>query len=1154
MPRPRGGGLGTAAGVAVKPKIKVIKPKPVPNTAPVRALRKSVKTEARKVRAGTSKIPDAVGPNLNLAQTVQAAAHAGDAKATKRKQALAKNGKYTDASGAVRQAGFIPDVLGGLGNAVKDVVTLPKTVIQSGYQVGAAGVEAATGDTKRARNLISSVKEHDPIALAVQGRFGKSLDEIHAHPGLSALELYGVKGGVGKGITKAERAVGKNPTLRAPAHFPNSPITQRRVHSEDAFQRGIDKVREKQKIDKADAMRAEADHLERQDAGAHGSRITELRAKANQKDPRILSGAHVKVRAARSASTGRTVSEANQAATSRAVRSAIKPATGRRAKPTAAHTLAAQAIVKSGSRDELIAYRKQLSKAYKGLSHAEQVANRRHQEQIDKALKADVPAAEVAKGVAGYKAVADPLQAKLVTEGILPAERAAKAKLVPYAVQHMEGVTPGLRGPVRSELKATKPYPKASADTAGAARIGADAADRLAEANARFDRVESEMKAVNERFRKRGVPFREGNATFDRLMADMDKAWMDGLAAQGVKTAAHDKARPSLNAGRYEAVPVGADEIRAHMAANDVAEPAYVSQKPNARAGARGPLAPPSISSTARTGKSTTIGAFDASPDVLPKTAANMQRLVDLAANYKSHLDEFAHTPSRGKLTRDEAHKLADELAARDGVKYTVVPDEPFRGDASLGNTLDGAPNSPDTLKAVSEALQHAYSGKADKTGKYSIIPSAAADELKAQAAITAPKGAIDATMRGISSNFRRTVLATSPSWFTGNAVEGALRSVIGGVQPGDKALFTRTLAELEKSNPRVAAELKARVAGGGHYHSADRAQRGSLLQQYDNTRIEPMAKALQRFWAHPAPDAAAAIWDKWTHLVFNQLSGRMESSIQSSMAGAALRKGGLIERGTQRLSADAVSQAARGLTNTNEQAALGEAVARMYGRYDGFTADARHHITTYTPFAAWTSNAANFVLHVLPKDHPTAVALIAAQEKATRNMRQDAGEDLLPPWLQGAIPLSGGRHLRLSKYTPFAAFNDPLDTAAGAVLPQFSGVLAAFNGEDWKGKKLYKDGKQIQSGEKAKVAAQAFGEATVPVFGIIKRLATKGPGSLNPVKPIGPPPAKATVGRSRAKSNPDLILGGGSPTGPDNLILPGDSSSGGDNLILGSP
>lgn len=1056
MPRPRGGGLGTAAGVAVKPKIKVLKPKPVPNTAPVRALRKSVKTEARKVRAGTSKIPDATGPNLNLAQTVQAAAHAGGAKAAKRKQALAKKGKYTDASGAVRSAGFIPDVLGGLGNAVKDVVTLPKTVIQSGYQVGAAAVEAATGDTKRARNLIHSVKEHDPIALAAQGRVGKALDEIHAHPGLSALELYGVKGGVGKGVTKAERAVGKNPTLRAPAHFPNSPVSQRRVYTEDAFQRGIDKVREKQKIGKADAMRAEADHLERQDAGAHGSRITELRAKANQKDPRILSGAHVKVRAARSASTGRTVSEANQAATSRAVRSAIKPATGRRAKPTAAHTLVAQAIVKTGSRDELLAYRKQLSDAYPNLSHAEQAANRHHQEQIDKALKADVPAAEVAKGVAGYKAVADPLQAKLVTEGILPAERAAKAKLVPYAVQHMDGVKPGPKGPVR---------------------------------------------IVNDR-----------------------------------------------------PVPVPESEIRAHMAANGVAEPAYVSQKPGVRAGARGPLAPPSISSTARTGKSTTIGAFDASPDVLPKTAANMQRLVDLAANYKSHLDEFAHTPSRGKLTRDEAHKLADELAARDGVKYTVVPDEPFRGDASLGNTLDGAPNSPDTLKAVSEALQHAYSGKADKAGKYSIIPSAAADELKAQAAITAPKGAIDATMRGISSNFRRTVLATSPSWFTGNAVEGALRSVIGGVHPGDKALFTRTLAELEKTNPRVAAELRARVAGGGHYHSADRAQRGSLLQQYDNTRIEPMAKALQKFWAHPAPDAAAAIWDKWTHLVFNQLSGRMESSIQSSMAGAALRKGGLIERGTQRLSADAVSQAARGLTNTNEQAALGEAVARMYGRYDGFTADARHHITTYTPFAAWTSNAANFVLHVLPKDHPAAIALIAAQEKATRNMRQDAGEDLLPPWLQGAIPLSGGRHLRLSKYTPFAAFNDPLDTAAGAVLPQFSGVLAAFNGEDWKGKKLYKDGKPIQSGEKAKVAAQAFGEATVPVYGIIKRLATKGPGSLNPVKPIGPPPAKATVGRSRAKSSPGLILGGGSPTGPDNLILPGDSSSGGDNLILGSP
>lgn len=943
----------------------------------------------------------------------------------------------------VKLAEFVgKDAAQVLSNAGKDIVHLPQTVVQGTYELGAAAVEAAGGDTKRAKKLGKGFIEHDPFYLAgdaavkklsgddkgAKEAWRKSKRELKEHPGLAALEAVGVKGSIGKGATRIAEKRGLNPTARVPAKFPNSALEIPRVHSRDAFQRAFDKRQDAAKVRKADAMRAEAHVLEQANPAANASRIDELRVSANHKDPRIASEKQAKVRAARSAAAGRAVSEANQAAVSGQVRAAITPpkAGGRlkrrtaAEKPSAAHALAAQAIT-DGTPASLRAYKSHLAQQYPTLSHAEQRVNRELQGQIDKAIAAKHTPADVAAGAKGYRDAVQPLQRQLIDEGILPGAKAEKAPLVPYAVTQMPGVKPGPKGPVRA---------------------------------------------------------------------------VDG-----------------------KPVKVKAAEIRAHMAARGVPEPAYVSQRASVGAAAGGPLRHPQVTGPARTGKSTVVGAFDASPEVLARTASNAQRLVDMSRNYESHLREFAHAPSRGKLTRTEAQKLAGELHARDGVQYVAVPDKPFAGDRTLAGTLDDA-DSPASLKAVSESLARAYAGEGGKSGTYSIIPKAAADELVAQARATVPTGPVATTLKGVSSVFRRTVLATSPSWFTGNAVEGALRSAVAGVRPGDKALFDRTVAKLEQTDPRIAQELRARVAGGGHYHAADRSSHSGLLSQYDHTSVKPIADKLQRFWAKPGPKEAAHLWNAWTHLVFNQLSGRMESGIQSSMAGAALRKGNLIPHDVPKLSQAAVDQAARGLKSTNEQAALGERVAQMYGRYDGFTADTRHHIATYTPFLAWTLNAGNFVLRVLPRDHPTAVALAVVQERAIRQMMTDANMDDVPAWLVGAIPLAGGRHLRAARYTPFGAFGDPAGTIGSAVLPQFSGVLAALRGEDWKGKKLYdKNHKPIGDAEKAKVAAASFLEATVPIYGKIKQVAEKGPSSLNPLKPVEAAPSKLPQMRAPAAS-----------------------------------
>lgn len=1038
-PPPNTGGQGTP-----KTGVHVVQLGPVPNTAATRTLRKSVKAATAQVKAGKS--PVKASTSDVLAKT------AGPAPGELRRVATVKQ-KRAKLQAAGIDGGTLNKILNVAANAGGDVVHLPVTAVQGGYQVANATGQLFAGNTKPAADLVNSLRAHDPIYLGLDATAKKlqgdqagaahsaqkARDELKAHPGLAALEVVGGAGSLGKGVTRVQRLAGKEPTLRTPAMYPGSALgSGKRAYSDNAFHRGLQKRSYAKKLKAATDLRVRANNLEKHDAAANQTKVNEYRAKANDLDPNVMQDVQARTRAARGAGAQRALTTRNQMARAADVRKALQPLGRKSPKPTAAHTLAAQGMI-DGSPTELAAYADKIRAGFSGLSDAEKASASATLKQIDKALAAKRAPADVVAGAKAYKAVADPLQAKLSDLGILPAERAAKAKLVPAAVNRIEGAKPGAKGPT------------------------------------------------------------------------------------------------------LEGKPLTATEIAKHPDVAPVVEhTAYVAQRSARRGGPSTVLQEPRITGAPRTGRASAAGTLDASPQALPDTVRNTQRLLDLAHSYRSLVNESAAHENR-HMTRADAQARANELQALHGRKYRIVPDDPFRGDETLASTLDEAAgeHSPAVQQTIATSVTDALSGKSEKPGTYSVLPDSFAQEHIDQVTPRAPTGAIGTTMKGISSMFRRTVLATSPTWFTGNAVEGALRAAFAGVRPGDKALLNNSLDELAKTDPIAAAEARDRIVHGGHYTSADRAQGSGLLPQYRGTHMAKPAAALQKFWAHPGPKAAADLWDEWTHIVFNQLSGRMESSIQSSMAGAALRKGGLIDRGLAKTSSEAVQQAARGLTNTNEQAALGEAVAQMYGRYDGFTADEKHFITTYTPFLAWTRNAAQFVLHVLPRDHPTAVALMVAQERATRDWRARHKLEDEPAWLKGSVPLPGGGQLRAIRYTPFGAFTSLTDTAKSLVLPQFSGVLAALNGEDWKGKKLYdKHGNAIGDKDKALKAMEAFAESTVPLYGRIKTIAAKGAGSLNPLAPVAPHPGGKGSSRSAG--------GGGSAADAGGIDFTGYGATGG--------
>jgi hypothetical protein len=118
--------------------------------------------------------------------------------------------------------------------------------------------------------------------------------------------------------------------------------------------------------------------------------------------------------------------------------------------------------------------------------------------------------------------------------------------------------------------------------------------------------------------------------------------------------------------------------------------------------------------------------------------------------------------------------------------------------------------------------------------------------------------------------------------------------------------------------------------------------------------------------------------------------------------------------------------------------------------------------------------------------------------------------------WLQGSIPLPGGAHLRVTRFTPMSLATDPLGTVSGSILPQFSGVMKAFEGQDWTGKKLKtKDGEPPGFNDEMKAALSAFANSTIPGLSLAQNVAKKGPKAI-PQSAVGYTPNRASGNKGK--------------------------------------
>jgi hypothetical protein len=932
-----------------------------------------------------------------------------------------------------------------LGKIVKDAINLPANAVPALYEPAAAVVEAAQGDTKRAKRVVENVKQNDPIYNTVAAgveklkgddksarshirKAGRSIEE---HPGYFLAEAVGVKGTVGRTTGRAARsgALGKKAkraatTRRVSARMPGSKLEQKREFSRDVFTKGRQVVTERVKVKRAAATRKRAQ------TETDPARKAELTAQANRQDPTVMKPREVRRRVDERVSANEDIRRVHRADVTGKVRVMLK--TAKREKDVA--SLVAQRIVRA-DKDDLRAYRNELAAEHPSLDAAGKRANRALRDQIDNVLddpKADMGRLE--KVAREYADLTAPLQKKLSDRELLADDQAVKARLIPYAVRNM------------------------GARHNGKEIVGPDG------------------------------------------------------------------------------TPLSADAIRAHMDANGVKEPAFLSQAPNQRGGKNFNIRSEraqTIRTRRRTGEATLKGTFDGDPETLIENAARAQGLVDATDGFAGFVDEFGTRGGSGKVkaftTANQADKAIRNIEAETGVRYRKVRINPWGANKEqLKHLLDEvnaeaqfASTGRGEKSPLAVALEDALSG--DGEGPWAIVPEEAAIRLQ-EHVNTMGQGPGGKVGQILNSTFRRNVLSLSPKWALGNVAEASLRSALA--RSGPRSYFTgrRFLKKLGEHDLKMAEELAVRSAGGGHYSTADRFHVQRSAEQFQGSALEGVAQSLGKFWRSPGPKQTAGAWHAYTSFVFEHMRA-LEAQFQTAMLGKALMDEGLVKANKK-----AIDEAAAGGVSVDTAAALGRQVDRMYGRYGKLSPEGRLMVAYYTPFIAWTINAAYFITRTLPRDHPTALAVTAAAQYASEEWRKDKGldkwmEGAVPGWLQGSVPVGDNAKLRLSGYTPFGLAGDPLASFGSAVLPQFSGILMAFKGMDWTGKSLNPYG-QVDDAMKAKAAASAFASGFIPGLSLGMRLGEDGPSALNPIKPVAPPEKKPvkrkpTTARTVRKATP---------------------------------
>lgn len=1036
-------------------------------------------------------------------------------------------------------------------NAISDIAHLPLMVPQTAYEVSAAAVEAAGGDTKRAKAIAKGFTQ-GVYGYAIQGKWDELEKYVRDHPVNAFLELRGGKGVVGRGAGAALRAgvageKGKRiaSTKRGDINLSGegARVADRQHYSPDVITKAFQVLNDRRREGKPSRLQ---DHR--------------LRRRADFESD-------------------------TAAATSRAVRADEASAT-QKAKPKGPLAevvgLVVQGVVRPKSLEaDLRKELKRLDDAHataEFTTGAQKRQNRTTADAIRKVL--DSPAAmrrigEVAQsGRANVRAINDLEQRAVDLKAATP-ERMDRAKLFPAAQAHLgaeysDAPFRAARGrevaagrALRDEATARRQRVAQARETERVAqeRVKTLAAKHKSERGREgYNRPLAVYKVAGARFELRkdavaaakaaGIHPREiqrvalthGEA---RRVGDISLARRAAKAATQHRRAAEADLR-SLNKRGAEAVPARAafeaargerqaamrggtqslnvagrqlpnEEIR-RAVGEDVAYLPHHTQARGARAHYQTAFAGRKNldSSKKRTGALFEKGAVDVSYQAI---ADHRQRLRGVVNRISEH-DRIIHsiaitgpkTPDNptGMMTWDQAEKIASN--AKDNgaelVPYRAVPGSYDRARIEEIASRQAAGETPDFEQLVggefAERLKAPPAGEATARNVV-LVPQQIVNQLQEQHAISGTRGKAGNVAADV---FRRTVLPFSTKWLTGNIVEAGVRLGAVGAGPNAYRIGRKLLKELDKVDREEAIRVRAALTGGLLFGNRGLTVK-RVSEHFEGTPLAKPAALVTATGQLPVVKQLGWLMKGYTDAVF-AFNRHIESSAQVAALGKYAKREMQEMTGSWAKATAAQQKAlhdiANGLTDSKNLHDAARYIDQTLGQYSRFSPSMRRFIQQATPFLPWYINAVRWVGWTLPGKHPIKTAIYANMAANLQDDFDAQHEGLPPGELRGDIVTGGGTVLPYSRYVPFGAFgaiagggNEQLTPFVDPFFPQFkSAALAAF-GLNFAGRPAKVapedrgNGHEVTGAVRATMALNSLLEAFVPVVGIAKRVEEGG-------------------------------------------------------------
>ena len=373
-----------------------------------------------------------------------------------------------------------------------------------------------------------------------------------------------------------------------------------------------------------------------------------------------------------------------------------------------------------------------------------------------------------------------------------------------------------------------------------------------------------------------------------------------------------------------------------------------------------------------------------------------------------------------------------------------------------------------------------------DTPGKFGLMDKTVVDQLRAHQNQISPNTFMRAA-RASTGQFRRVALGTSIRHIPGVTQEGLIRDI--GAGEGVRSLVSgrNVFKELEKIDPRLAAERRTELAGGtlaGMTRSMETRQ-GS--KYFGGTVLGPPMKAVEKLFKSPGPRQLSTAWNSWQNLVINGSKKVLEQNQQMGAVGQELLKQ---SDSLMVLQGRAAQDAAKGLMSDQTARQLSAQVRRVHGTWTDLTPSGQTALM-FSPFGMWWVNSVKWLAR-MPVDQPIKTGLLASATTGTQKQRQAEGLDMFSPghladYLQGSIPVNN-KLIASQYYSPQGMANDFSGTAASLIEPTLTPMVLALLGDNWLGRPLKSPSdptgqKTPNQGEKMLVALNSVLSNFLPLY-----------------------------------------------------------------------